>query len=340
MAARHVAGKKAASAVKRAADFKQAMDNPQESIAVVMGYNARAGEHARRAHPGAVDDTKVIPDDLSWEEVQNHAAERLAELRTLNKKQYREEMKKIVVHSLEILKEVLAPIVELIALKKFDMQEAKRAAEAFGDFLAGGDDYEEHEPVQREGAELGQTLKKACKKRRAFEAHGKEAQAMASAADYTDEWYHIPDKNVSFRTFYLCGRQWGAERCTTLTVSSLWDRLKTDPLASGQRWYCPVCKARYKTSNGVMVEMMIQGVSYYLKAPFPTDDIIDLKAMAVERYHAGAKSPEELLKAIPEAHPVGAEWLVATEHDGTYSYQEAVFEDIPSLNWDQLYNAV
>ncbi|MCP4244217.1 MAG: hypothetical protein GY772_27035 [bacterium] len=90
MAARHVAGKKAASAVKRAADFKQAMDNPQESIAVVMGYNARAGEHARRAHPGAVDDTKVIPDDLSWEEVQNRAAERLAELRTLSKEQYRE----------------------------------------------------------------------------------------------------------------------------------------------------------------------------------------------------------------------------------------------------------
>ncbi|MCP4244216.1 MAG: hypothetical protein GY772_27030, partial [bacterium] len=77
-------------------------------------------------------------------------------------------MKKIVVHSFEILKEVLAPIVELIALKKSDMKEAKRAAEAFGDFLAGGDDYEEHEPVQSEGAGLGQTLKKTAKKRRAF----------------------------------------------------------------------------------------------------------------------------------------------------------------------------
>ena len=163
---------------------------------------------------------------------------------------------------------------------------------------------------------------------------------MAFAADYTDEWYHIPDKKVSFRNFYLCGRQWGTERCTTLTVSSLWNRLHHDPLATGQRWYCPVCEARYKTSNGVMVEMLIQGVSYCLKAPFPTDDIIDLKAMAVEKHHAEAKSPEELLMAIPEAHPVGAGWLVATEHDGSYSYQEAVFEDIPSLNWDQIYNAV
>ena len=77
-------------------------------------------------------------------------------------------MKKIVVHSLGILKEALAPIVELIMLKKTDMEETKQAAEAFGDFLAGGDDYEEHEPVQREGAELGQTLKITIKKRRAF----------------------------------------------------------------------------------------------------------------------------------------------------------------------------
>ncbi len=89
-----------------------------------------------------------------------------------------------------------------------------------------------------------------------------------------------------------------------------------------------------------MVEMMIKWVACYIKAPFPTDDIIDLKAMAVEKYHAGAQSPEELLKAIPEAHPAGANWLVATEHVGSYSYQEAVFEDIPSLNWDQIYNAV
>ena len=163
---------------------------------------------------------------------------------------------------------------------------------------------------------------------------------MAYAAGYTDEWYHIPDKKVSFRTFYLCGRKWGTERCHTLTVSSLWNRLHQDPIASGQRWYCPVCEARYKPANGVMVEMLIQGVSYYIKAPFPTDDIIDLKAMAVETYHAGAQSPEELLKAIPEAHPLGAEWLVATRYEGTYSYQEAVFEDIPSLDWNQIYNAV
>jgi len=89
-----------------------------------------------------------------------------------------------------------------------------------------------------------------------------------------------------------------------------------------------------------MVEVLIRGVAYYIKAPFPTDDIIDLKAMAVERYHAGAQTPEELLKVIPEAHPLGADWLVATRYKGTYSYQEAAFENTPSLDWNQIYNAV
>jgi len=257
MAARHIAGRKAADTMTRAADFKQAMDHPQESTALVMGFSSQAGG------------TPAV--ELSWEEV-------------------------------------LAPIAELISLKKSDMEEAKHAAEALGNFLAGGDGNEDHELVQSEGAKLGQTLKEATKKRRAFAGH---------AADYTDEWYHLPEKKAGFRTFYLCGREWGTERCHTLTVSSRWHRLYQDPIASGQRWYCPVCTAKYEPANGVMVEVLIRGVAYYIKAPFPPDDIIDLKAMAVEKCHAGAQSPEELLKAIPEADPAGADWLMATPHEGT-----------------------
>ena len=214
MAARHIAGRKASSTMKRAADFKKAMENPEESISVVMGYSAQTGgtEHARRAHEGAVDEAKVVPDEaISWEEVQSRAAERLAELRTLSKKRVQGRNEEIVTHSFAILKEVLDPIVELIALKKTDMQDATRAAEAFGNFLAGRDDYEGHEQVQMEGAELGHKLKKAAKKRRAFEAYGEEAQAMAYAADYTDEWYHLPEKKASFRTFHICGRN-GAKK--------------------------------------------------------------------------------------------------------------------------------
>jgi len=195
--------------------------------------------------------------------------------------------------------------------------------------------------VQKEGAELAHNLSKAAKKRRAFESLGKErAAAMAYAADYTDEWYRLPGNSGNFRTFYLCGRKWGEERCHTLTVSSLWNRLHQDPVASKQRWYCPVCQAKYKVTNGVMVELMCNGETSYVKAPYPPENIADLKAMAVEKQHAGITSVEALLQAIPEAHPVGADWLTPTCFEGTYSYQEAVFDEVPMLDWNRIYSVV
>ena len=230
-----------------------------------------------------------------------------------------------------IWEEVLAPIAELISLKKSDMEEAKLAAEALSNFLAGGDGNEDYKQVQSEGAKLGQTLEEAIKKRRASAGH---------VADYTDEWYLLPEKKAGFRTFYLCGRERGTERCHTLTVSSRWHRLYQDPFASGQRWHCPACLAKYEPANGVMVEVLSRRGAYYIKAPFPPDDIIDLKAMAVEKYHAGAQTPEELWNVLPEAHPLGTNIFVATRCKGTYSYREAAFENAPSLDWNRIYKAV
>ncbi len=60
--------------------------------------------------------------------------------------------------------------------------------------------------------------------------------------------------------------------------------------------------------------------------------------MAVEKHHAGINTVEELLQAIPEAHPVGAEWLTPTCFAGTYSYQEAVFDEVPMLDWNRIYS--
>ncbi len=192
-------------------------------------------------------------------------------------------MRLIANNSVALVADARAPILDLISLKKQDMNEAVKAADALGEWLGGGDAFEPTEELQKEGAELALNLWKVAKKRRAFESLGKErAAAMAYAADYTDEWYRLPGNSGSFRTFYLCGRKWGEERCHTLTVSSLWNRLHQDPIATKQRWYCPVCQAKYKTTNVVMVELMCNGETSYVKAPFPPDDIADLKAMAVD----------------------------------------------------------
>ncbi len=69
----------------------------------------------------------------------------------------------------------------------------------------------------------------------------------------------------------------------------------------------------------------------------PPDDIKYLKAMAVEKQHAEINTVEGLLQAIPEAHPVGADWLTPTCFEGTHSYQEAVFDEVPMLDWNKIY---
>ena len=86
-----------------------------------------------------------------------------------------------------------------------------------------------------------------------------------------------------------------------------WGRMLEDPqIAAGQRWYCPLCAARYRTRHGVLVDIVIKGQrqqALYAKADFPPDDIKDLKAMAVEHKLRHATRPQELLASCPTIYP-------------------------------------
>ena len=44
--------------------------------------------------------------------------------------------------------------------------------------------------------------------------------------------------------------------CGTMVISDMWDRRHEDPLAVNQRWYCKICTAKYKTTLGVICEMV------------------------------------------------------------------------------------
>lgn len=44
-------------------------------------------------------------------------------------------------------------------------------------------------------------------KKKEKQKKGKKQQA----ADYTDEWYHMPGVDLAFRTFYVCTAKWGVE---------------------------------------------------------------------------------------------------------------------------------
>ena len=83
--------------------------------------------------------------------------------------------------------------------------------------------------------------------------------------------------------FYLCGAGGAEQPCNTVIERQLWDRLKDELQASGQRCYCKCCKARYKTKFGVMVEIVIKGQAMYCQAEFPPNNVQDAKLMKMEK---------------------------------------------------------
>ena len=163
---------------------------------------------------------------------------------------------------------------------------------------------------------------------------------MDLAADYTDEWFHVagPNGPVALRVFYVCARKVNAtETCSTLTTSSAWHRKHQDPLESKQKWYCPVCGAKYKTNSGTMVQMALDGESLFVRAEIPTEAFKQIKAASVQRTHPQATTPEDLLRAIPEAAVRATDWLRPVEGKrGVYTYLEEAFNDVPLLKWEQL----
>ena len=102
---------------------------------------------------------------------------------------------------------------------------------------------------------------------------------MDRAADYTDEWFWVGAGNnaVSFRSYFMCGRVIGDTLCTTVTLASHWLRHYADPLADGQRWYCPICESRYEQSNGVLVEFLAEGRPHFVLAPYPPVEFREIK---------------------------------------------------------------
>ena len=129
-----------------------------------------------------------------------------------------------------------------------------------------------------------------------------------TAADFCDLWAEIHDAagNVigRFCSFYVCLRLInGTDSCGTVIASKVWDRLKDDPLASGQRYYCNCCNARYKHENGSLLEIQTPGcVPVFCRATNPPYDNQDVKAMYLED-ELDPSSPEDLYSRIPEALP-------------------------------------
>ena len=249
----------------------------------------------------------------------------------------RMEMRNIVTMHIGTLRDFFAPIADLMRMKLQDMNDTDEAARKVEEWLERRRKGELVGELQEEGRALEADLDEKRWKERAFEGH-EDAVKLRNAADYTDEWFCDNEKGSSFRSFYVCMAghlQWP---CCTVIITSAWSRLKDDPAATGQRWYCNTCGARYATKYGVLLEFVIDYKGYYMKAPFPERDWQDVKNMAVQRRFQKATTPEELLALLPDVHPTTNEWLKAAPAYGVYCFDKTAFEQVTPLPWDHLHS--
>ena len=129
--------------------------------------------------------------------------------------------------------------------------------------------------------------------------------------------------------------------CRTITLSAAWNRLKEELIAVRQRWYCPCCLARYSMKHGMMVELIMDDKVYYWKAPYPSERMLDLKAMMIERQNPNAKTVEELVAVLINARPVDRTFLFQAREANkpytllteTWGFDADRFENMPAWDW-------
>ena len=143
----------------------------------------------------------------------------------------------------------------------------------------------------------------------AFRGRGEDQWAFCLAADYADEWSVIRRADGSikcaFRSYHKCTAKAGEVNgcCGTVISSKAWIRKLPVPWASGQRWYCNCCTARYKTTMGMLTEIhAADGSVYWIVSTFP-DEMNDVKWMAVEAQYGEARTPEDLYNMIRTTEP-------------------------------------
>ena len=164
---------------------------------------------------------------------------------------------------------------------------------------------------------------------------------MLYASAYSDQMTAC--KGGHFRYFFVCiGKDGGGTRCLSMFASKEWARLhQVEAWTPGQRWYCR-CGTRYRGGNGVIVEVMRSGALHYMRAECPNEDVLDVRAMKMEKEFGGSLSPAALFARIPIIRPSTSELVsaidVATGHFKFRSWPD--YEKLPQMAWDDIFTFV
>ena len=186
------------------------------------------------------------------------------------------------------------------------------------------------------GDEAEMNFEETLYKQRAFADHA-TPHLMRNAAVYSDRWFKEGVKE--FRVYYVCLAGGTAWPCNTVIEFMAWDRLKDELEATGQRWYCKCCKAKYKTKYGVLCEMINGNQACYCLADLPPNDVQYAKLMQIQKDFKQFNTPAELLAALPSINPLArGDFLQATVHAGHFKFNKPMMEGLETLTWSQLYN--
>jgi hypothetical protein len=267
------------------------------------------------------------------------------------RRQKKKKMRKLISEEITSIKSLFAPILGLLRLKHGDMVQGIKAAGNFQVWMSN-----QAEALQVCGTDgPGETDEQECVRVdadmdekmnvwRAFDDKGGDQTKWCKAADYSDTLFQ--NEEGEFNVYYTCMRKWdaeGKERCNTAIRSDLWDRLKNDPLATKQRWYCS-CGARYMTKYGVLVEIVgFSGgkrTAMYARAEFPPQDMQDLKCLCVRQMLRPCITPEELMSSLPKLKIVATQELFNETKEGHYKFNGQILDELPELEWYQLYNLI
>ena len=255
------------------------------------------------------------------------------------------------------VEDLFAPLAKLIELKVRHMDTNKELWEEYEKLLElveackTADESKtlmqtiaDHEKKMEE-TELPQAFQAVC------QPGSEEHLRYMQAAQYSDEWV-CNKKNgkvlSAFRSFYIC-LAGGAQPCYTVMPSKTWRTFHEDPLASKQRWYCVCCGAKYLTKFGMLIEIEIRGVFYYVKAEIPPDNLEDLRAMWLEQTLKPSR-PEDLYEMLKLVTPHASGILkpiepsdvfvgYQTKYDpNAYKITSSAYNSLPNFDWQQIMN--
>jgi hypothetical protein len=170
-----------------------------------------------------------------------------------------------------------------------------------------------------------------------FKKEGGKQMDLWTVSTYQDEVSGHAGSRSSFRYYFVClagGSQW---RCMHAMTSKGW-RTKHDASqgwVKGQRWYCPICSAGFKTAFGVLVEVHVNGQLHYMRAKIPDDTSLDIQALNAERKHfKQGMASAELFNALPTFHMAVSTFVQETHIPGAFKLRAASFFDsLPVFDW-------